>query len=977
MKIAICRSFQGKPDALDSDTHTLMTKNYTNVDCSQEELLASIRQGYAFCAQHKNSRRKSSNFTTAGFLAVDIDSNLTIEHALEDLFFSQYGGFLYTTTNHCDQFPRFRLVFELEHPITQASTMKTALSGLIAKFGGDKTCNDACRQFYGSIDCDYMLLGNTLNKAGLGRLLILGEQQSRGKYKNGAEIRATIRSGYQLGEDSLVLSADGEEYVLADLPPKTPIHCPVHVDNRPSAFTLRSKSGVPGVHCMVCDATYFTDGDAPPYDFNYSLSNLNSIFEQSDTELIANGMAWSDIAIGARINEPYLPFNEIKQHLVLIKSPKGTGKTEWLKYIVNQCRAKKQSVLLIGHRQSLIRSVAKRLELLCYLNDNGKNRYNQPSGYYAICVDSLPTLLDTKNHRYDVVLVDEVEQVFAHLTARTLKARRNRAFLYFKHYIDVAKQVYALDADLSHLTFNTIYNFYDDKNKDPFFLVNDFHAESPEIDLYENKNHLLTTLLNSLLNGERCFVCTNSKNEVKRLVKSIQEGISGQFKVMEISSDNSQTPDIQAFITNITKRILDYDALIVSPSVGTGVDITFPDNQSLIDNVFGFFETGINTHFDIDQQIGRVRHPKKIRVWVSPRTFNFETEPEVIMREMKQTAAESDRLIGILPDGTHKYADDTGYLQVYADVTSQHRASLNNLRQHFIAMKKHYGWVVHEIERDAKFSKGGKIVRNAAIESIEAERTINIISALIITSEEYNVLNFFRDSSALTEQQNWAMRRYEIESFYRRIVDEKLVGFDNDGRKRQQIKEYEILIAEPDRLSQFDLSDIEQSYHIADRRTLLKRQQLMKQLLTSTGIADDEGNIRSGSAIKGNNLADFIRFCMRHREQLARWYGIDVRRDIVKKPAQQLGIVLRHFGIPWDKAGTLLEDGKKVYRYEVPELELDELHSIIRHRKCDEANNQWCSEREEMSELRLFNPDEDLTTQIKEQIRHYPAPEPA
>ena len=788
MKIAICRSFQGKPDALDSDTHALMTKTYTNVDCSQEELLASIRQGYAFCTQHKGSWRKSGNFTTAGFLAVDIDSDLTINQALEDPFFSQYGGFLYTTTNHCDQFPRFRLVFELEHPITQASTMKAALSGLIAQFGGDRSCHDACRQFYGSIDCDSVPLGNTLNNAGLEKLLVLGEQQSRGKDKNGAEIRATIRSGYQLSDDTLVLTADGEEYALVDLPTKTPIHCPVHTDNRPSAFTLRSKSGVPGVHCMVCDATYFTDSTTPPYDFNYSLSNLNEIFEKPDTELIANGLAWCDIDIGARINEPYLPFNQIKQHLVLVKSPKGTGKTEWLKYIVRQCRAKKQSVLLIGHRQSLIRSVAKRLGLVCYLNDNGNDRYNEPSGYYAICVDSLPKLLDTKNHRYDVVLIDEVEQVFSHLTSRTLKARRNSAFLYFKHYIDVAKQVYALDADLSYLTFNTIYNFYDDKDKDPFFLINDYHAEHPEIDLYEDKNHLLTTLLHSLRDGERCFVCTNSKNEVKRLVKAIQEGTGDRFKVMDISSDNSQTPEVQSFITHIAERILDYDAVIVSPSVGTGVDITFPDNQCLIDNVFGFFLTGINTHFDIDQQIGRVRHPKKIRVWISPRTFNFETEPEVIIREMKQTAAESDRLIGILPDGTHKYADDNGYLQVYADVTSQHRASLNNLRQHFIAMKKHYRWVIHDIERDADLSKGGKIVRRIANDLLEAERITSITSAPIITSEEYNGLNFYRDSSALTEQQNWAMRRYEVESFYHRIADEKLVEFDDDGRKRQQIK---------------------------------------------------------------------------------------------------------------------------------------------------------------------------------------------
>ena len=41
-----------------------------------------INAGYAFCAQHKNKRRKSTNFAGAGFLAVDIDEGMTIDEAL-------------------------------------------------------------------------------------------------------------------------------------------------------------------------------------------------------------------------------------------------------------------------------------------------------------------------------------------------------------------------------------------------------------------------------------------------------------------------------------------------------------------------------------------------------------------------------------------------------------------------------------------------------------------------------------------------------------------------------------------------------------------------------------------------------------------------------------------------------------------------------------------------------------------------------
>ena len=64
--------------------------------------------------------------------------------------------------------------------------------------------------------------------------------------------------------------------------------------------------------------------------------------------------------------------------------------------------------------------------------------------------------------------------------------------------------------------------------------------------------------------------------------------------------------------------------------MGTGIDITFPENISHVDGVYGLFEAKINTHFDIDQQLSRVRHPKYVRVWISPETFNFETETDPI-----------------------------------------------------------------------------------------------------------------------------------------------------------------------------------------------------------------------------------------------------------------------------------------------------------------------------------------------------------
>ena len=67
--------------------------------------------------------------------------------------------------------------------------------------------------------------------------------------------------------------------------------------------------------------------------------------------------------------------------------------------------------------------------------------------------------------------------------------------------------------------------------------------------------------------------------------------------------------------------VFEIQVLMCSPSLGTGIDITFPDPQCLeesglckVDCVFGFFYPKVNTHTDMDQQLWRVRNPGQVKV---------------------------------------------------------------------------------------------------------------------------------------------------------------------------------------------------------------------------------------------------------------------------------------------------------------------------------------------------------------------------
>ena len=149
---------------------------FENVNISAIDLANSVNEGFAFCSQHKEQRRKSSNFTGAGFLAIDIDHGLTLETVQADTYYKKYGTIIYTTPSHTADAHRFRIVFELETPILDAQKMTQALTGLISRFGADGSCKDACRLFFGSKNSAPIVSDNRLPTSEVDALVLRAQE---------------------------------------------------------------------------------------------------------------------------------------------------------------------------------------------------------------------------------------------------------------------------------------------------------------------------------------------------------------------------------------------------------------------------------------------------------------------------------------------------------------------------------------------------------------------------------------------------------------------------------------------------------------------------------------------------------------------------------------------------------------------------------------------------------------------------------
>ena len=1001
MLLSINQNFINKAS---SDAFKKYAHSFEPMDISSEELAEYINQGFAFCSQFKDGVRKSANFTASGFLAVDIDHGLTIEIAQADPYFQKYASILYTTPNHTEEKHRFRIVFELEEPITDRDRMQLALTSLIRRFGADGSCKDACRIFFGSSGSKPVIVGNRLPSTEVDVLIIRAHELQAGVESIGSDGKqrtAAVHSRIDIPRDTVVQTESGQWMPLTALPTKTRIFCCKHTDTRASAVTLTNRHGNPGFYCSACGATFFLEDGSnriwhDEYRFDYHWLHARNL-SVDDYTAYADDEGHVDLAEARGIqavNSRYLTFSGIKESvagtqdyfqlneiktdnffvddhdITLIKSPKGSGKTEWLAHLVREQKKAKRSVLLIGHRRSLITTTANRIGLTSYLRDSEECYgsdvpvvgYQKPTPHYAICLDSLASKLDPVTDKYDVVIIDEVEQVFAHLLSSTLKDTRREALHTLRHYLRTTPSLFLLDADLNRVTVDVLSAMLAEQSRSFQAVINDWAPDHRELRLYDgySKDPLLGDLFTSLERGERCFVCSNSKKLIDGLCLDIAKRSLRELKIIVVTSDNSQSIDIQNFLNDIKIQAQEYDAILSSPAMGTGIDITFPEDAQLIDSVYGFFETRINSHFDIDQQLARVRNPKRINVWISPEEFQFETDAEAIKAEIHAADNRHRVFLDIDSSGNRRYYQDDLYEEVFSCITAAQRASKNRLKKNFVKLREANGWKVILVSPDVEHAAIGKEIRKGAKLERRAAEFDRILQAPQISDEQYREYRDQDKAERLRDADRPSMRRYDIEAFYMHEVEPALMEADNEGRLRESIRHYENLMSSDDNLRIRD--EPSSSDLTGDRPEYLATKRSLVGLFETAGVMAN-GCFDDAARIESSQLNDFATACITQKPSIERRLNIAVRRDIRHKPAQQLGKLLEWVGLRLTKVERSQKDGESRLTYQLDRKSLDLIGGWVRHRADPQVRDTWEQHRAQLDDAPDRIPDEAVMLQ--------------
>jgi Origin of replication binding protein len=482
-----------------------------------------------------------------------------------------------------------------------------------------------------------------------------------------------------------------------------------------------------------------------------------------------------------------------EQGIIALTSAKGTGKTKW----IGECVQSSDRALLGGHRIALIRNLCHRLGI-DYRGDLDKVQGQFISNHaYTLrvgtCVDSLLAIDPNRFAGCDLVL-DELVQVLRHLlTSSTCRKDGKLAAILarFRELMGVARRVIVADADLDNASLDYLRELRQDQQ--PVFLIrNTFEPTGFPVQFIQSPDSagITAQLLRDVMAGQRILLCTDSKMGSKTLNRLITQMQQVHGRVLLLNSETSGGEIERAFIESPDQHLDNWDVVIASPSMATGVSIESP----YFTKVYGIFWGVSSTDADMAQALSRVREPVQRVVWCADRGSSFcpigrTSNPLVLKAELKQRTDATVMLLRsqmredtIATVERYDWQADP-HLNLWSKIEAERNFSMMNLRAMLRVRLKHEG---HQVQVEDWQSNAvlKSILRQTKTEIKEMEAQA-IAQAKALTPVQVAELEG-RDGHKPEDQR--AIARFYLSEFYGTDdITSELVLDDNGGRRRAEL----------------------------------------------------------------------------------------------------------------------------------------------------------------------------------------------
>lgn len=504
-----------------------------------------------------------------------------------------------------------------------------------------------------------------------------------------------------------------------------------------------------------------------------------------------------------RIDHRYIPPSlEVPENakITAIKAPKGSGKTEWIAAKIAPALAKGDRVLVITHRVQLGFELGNRFGVN-YRSELAKSEDGSLLGY-VLCIDSLHGKANPRFNPNDwentTVIIDECEQVFWHLlNSPTCEQHRVKIIDSLRELLRITVStgggIYLADADLSMNAISYVQSLIGYPVET--FIVENTYKSLLKKDLYlfegNDPSALIQELEIAISSGQKAILHTDGqKHKSNWGTRNLEHYLKKKYqniKILRIDSESvsDRTHPAYGCMGNINRILPDYDLVICSPVIETGVSI----DCNHFDAVFAISH-GVQSIDSFAQALARIRSGVPRYIWVSEyspnRIGNGSTDLNQLLSGEHFKARNNIKMlqsvglreipeVRFLEDESHHYPS----LSFWAKKAVKINLEAKNYRQSILTKLKNEGYNVTPI------AQGDKETIEALKDEIKEAKNENysghkqaVLDADSLSDSEYNSL---KEKRELSEGERNQLKRARIERTYGINLTDELITKDDDG----------------------------------------------------------------------------------------------------------------------------------------------------------------------------------------------------
>jgi hypothetical protein len=502
------------------------------------------------------------------------------------------------------------------------------------------------------------------------------------------------------------------------------------------------------------------------------------------------------------INERYISQSlEVPESakIIGIKAPKGTGKTEFIAAKIAPALAKGDRVLVLTHRVQLGLELSRRFGVN-YRSELAKSEDGSLLGY-CLCIDSLHGKANPRFNPNDwentTVIIDECEQVFWHLlNSPTCEQYRTKIIDSLRELLRTAiatgGKIYLADADLGMNAISYVQSLIG-YGVESFIFKNTYTPLKRDLYLFEGNDpsSLIQELEIAISSGQKAIVHTDGqKHKSKWGTRNLEYYLkkkSPNLKILRIDSESVSDRSHPAYgcMGNINQILPDYDLVICSPVIETGISI----DVNHFDAVFAISH-GVQSVDSFAQTLARVRAGIPRYIWV------YEYSPNRIgngSTDLKQLLAgehfKAKNTIRTLQSVGLKEVSDFSFLEDDQKYSPSLTLWGKNAIKNNLEGKNYRELLMKKLENEGynitPIAPGDKESIEALKDEIKEAKNENysghkqaVLDADSLSNSEYNSL---KEKRELSEGERNQLKRARIERTYGiDLTDELITKHDNN-----------------------------------------------------------------------------------------------------------------------------------------------------------------------------------------------------